>query len=132
MQQFPNSFEYNTFILVFLADHLYSGLFGNFLGNSDRERRVNLRVHEKTQSLWSYVYEYSERFVNQHFEPYFDCIWPTVSVKHVTLWERYFCRWDVKLHPNSLNIWDQWHDDWGNGYETVTETKESSSGEVAI
>ena len=112
MMQFPNSFEYNTFILVFLADHVHSGLFGNFLGNSDRERRVNLKVHEKTQSLWSYVYEYSERFVNQHFEPYFDCIWPTVSVKQVNLWERYFCRWDVKLHPNSLNIWDQWHDDW--------------------
>lgn len=110
--QFPNSFEFNGFLLVFLADHVNSALFGNFLGNSDKERRVKLNVHRLTQSVWSHVYEHSERFVNEDFEPYFDCIWPSTSVKQVRLWDRFYGRWDHKLHPSSLNAYDQWHDDW--------------------
>jgi hypothetical protein len=35
MLQFPAAFEFNTRLLLFLADHVQSSLFGNFLGGFD-------------------------------------------------------------------------------------------------
>lgn len=37
-QQFPYAFEFNEDLLVFLCDHIHSGLFGNFLGNYEQQR----------------------------------------------------------------------------------------------
>ena len=39
MQQFPNAFEFNEYLLTVVLDHLYSCLFGTFLCNSDKERK---------------------------------------------------------------------------------------------
>ena len=39
MQQFPNAFEFNEYLLCVVLDHLYSCLFGTFLCNSDKERK---------------------------------------------------------------------------------------------
>ena len=36
MVQYPYDFEINTTLLLFLSEHLYSGLFGTFLFNSDK------------------------------------------------------------------------------------------------
>ena len=54
-EQLPAVFEFDERLLMFLADHLYSGLFGNFLGDTDRARWTELRVRDHTTSIWSYV-----------------------------------------------------------------------------
>ena len=54
-EQLPAAFEFDERLLIFLADHLYSCLFGNFIGNTDRDRRVELTEREQTTSIWSYV-----------------------------------------------------------------------------
>ena len=41
MQQFPDAFEFNEYLLYVVLDHLYSCLFGTFLYNSDKERKDN-------------------------------------------------------------------------------------------
>ena len=48
--QFPAAFEFNENFLVTMLDHLYSGLFGTFLCNSEQQR-----VKEVSYSLfpWS-------------------------------------------------------------------------------
>ncbi len=115
--QFPNAFEYNELLLLFIADHFYSSLFGNFLGNTDRERHVDLEVKDKCQSIWSYVFDNFSTFQNKAFQAYASPIWPNPSVTKIVLWHRYFCRWNIECHPNTLST-EQYHDDWGNGYET--------------
>ena len=40
LYQFPTRFEYNEELLVFIADSVQSCLFGTFLGNSEKERKV--------------------------------------------------------------------------------------------
>ena len=72
MQQFPNAFEFNEYLLCVVLDHLYSCLFGTFLCNSDKERKdlkvkiwlftqcynnmMSLyKVVQQTQSLWSFI-----------------------------------------------------------------------------
>ena len=37
--QFPNAFEFNDLFLITILDHLYSCLFGTFLGNSELQRK---------------------------------------------------------------------------------------------
>ena len=111
LHQFPTSFEFNEELLVFLADHVYSCLFGNFLGNSEKERVVQLNVHQKTQSIWSYVISQKQYFRNENFvsgqdEPV--VIWPAFNPRSLRLWERFFLRWTVNAHMPA----SPWHDDW--------------------
>ena len=54
MQQFPNAFEFNEYLLCVVLDHLYSCLFGTFLCNSHKERE-DMKLAQQSQSLWSFV-----------------------------------------------------------------------------
>ena len=114
LRQFPSAFQFNERFLVFCADHLHSGLFGNFLGNSQREREAVLGVLEKTESLWTYVFAREGGFRNEHYEPFDEPLWPKASVRHHCLWERYFCRTDPAMVP-AAPATDLWLDDWGAG-----------------
>jgi myotubularin-related protein 1/2 len=117
--QFPTAFEFSQNLLVFLADHVHSGLFGTFLGNSYRQRFQEMKVKENTQSIWSYVFDNKERFCNTAYTPYSRPIWPSYGMAKLVVWSRYFNRWGPDAHP-SHNLGDEteWHDDWGSGYET--------------
>lgn len=107
LEQFPTIFEYNMNTLVFLADHVHSGLFGNFLGNSDKHRNSHLSVLSKSRSIWGYILENKEKFTNPRYSPTDSPIWPQVSLSEVAIWRQYFCRWDPALHPNSFmnEVW---------------------------
>jgi hypothetical protein len=111
MRQFPTSFQYSEQLLVFLGDHVYSCLFGTFLGNSDRERNEEMYVADSTQSIWSYVFEFPERFANKEYEEYNRPIWPSCQLSKLVLWERFHLRWDPECHPASITG-QAWHDDW--------------------
>ena len=56
-RQYPDAFEFNDRLLVFLADHAYSGLFGTFLGDSERERAFcdgrGMDCRHRTVSVWT-------------------------------------------------------------------------------
>jgi myotubularin-related protein 1/2 len=113
MHQFPTAFEFNDSLLVFIADHLISGLFGNFLGNTDQERKMVYCVQENTQSIWSYVLHYRSQYLNPQYVKYENVLWPSYAYNHLKVWERYWLRYDLFSHPNSLNVQSQWlQDDW--------------------
>ena len=110
-RQFPWAFEFNEALLVFLADHVYSCLFGNFLGNSEMERVQTLNVKQKTQSIWSYVLSQKPHFTNSDYKCGVDepsVIWPSFNPRSLVLWSRFFLRWTVGAHEPS----SPWHDDW--------------------
>ena len=48
MKQYPDVFQYDERLLVFLADHVFSGLFGTFLGDNERERTKDLKCRNET------------------------------------------------------------------------------------
>ena len=62
-QQFPQHFEFNERFLVALHDHVHSCQFGTFIANSDKERR-DLRLPERTYSLWAYFSGHRFEFLN--------------------------------------------------------------------
>ena len=111
MIQFDSCFEYNADLLIFLADHCQSCLFGNFLGNSQKHRFMELSVKEKTRSIWEYVLERKHRFMNRNYKEFLQPIWPKYHMRNIIFWQRYYCRWDPDAHPNHLSK-HPWVDDW--------------------
>eukprot|EP01127_Copromyxa_protea_P004781 TRINITY_DN14606_c0_g1_i1.p1 TRINITY_DN14606_c0_g1~~TRINITY_DN14606_c0_g1_i1.p1 ORF type:complete len:673 (-),score=116.17 TRINITY_DN14606_c0_g1_i1:149-2167(-) len=65
--QFPTAFEFNKSLLLLIMTHFHSCLFGNFLGNSEKERKEELEVTTKTHSLWSLVNQHSKNFLNASY-----------------------------------------------------------------
>jgi hypothetical protein len=111
MVQTPSAFEYSETLLIFVADHLHSGLFGNFLGNCEKERVAALNVRQSTQSIWSYVLHYEAQFTNPSYTFYAKPLWPRLLLRDIRLWDRFFCRWDINSHPHHVTG-VEWHDDW--------------------
>eukprot|EP00697_Spironema_sp_BW2_P017225 gnl/Spiro4/8833_TR4650_c0_g1_i1.p1 gnl/Spiro4/8833_TR4650_c0_g1~~gnl/Spiro4/8833_TR4650_c0_g1_i1.p1 ORF type:complete len:716 (-),score=188.48 gnl/Spiro4/8833_TR4650_c0_g1_i1:55-2202(-) len=68
MRQFPCAFEFNETFLLTILESVYSGQYGTFLWNSDRERRVS-KVRDNTVSVWTYVAAPNEaqRFSNPFY-----------------------------------------------------------------
>lgn len=59
-RQLPHAFEFNDRLLVALAEHCYSGRFGTFLYDCERERSL-AKVMETTVAMWTYVLHPSNR-----------------------------------------------------------------------
>lgn len=108
--QFPSAFEFTSQLLVFLADHCTSGLFGNFIGNSYRQRHNELNVQDNTKNVWAVVFQRKEVFLDARYTLCPHPIWPASSLKKLILWERYFLRWDPTCHPSGID--GEWKDMW--------------------
>merc|ERR1711871_879326 len=65
MNQKPSAFEFNEDFLLFLVENTHNGLFGNFLANSELERRPLI---DKEFSIWMYVDHNLEYFRNAQFK----------------------------------------------------------------
>ncbi len=65
--QFPDDFEFTEELLVFIADHLYSGLFGTFFCNCERQRE-ELRLKDRTSSVWMYIISHKRHFQHPHYK----------------------------------------------------------------
>ncbi|XP_072914151.1 phosphatidylinositol-3,5-bisphosphate 3-phosphatase MTMR8 [Hemitrygon akajei] len=68
MDQFPCAFEFNEKYLLEIHDHIYSCQFGNFIGNSQRERQ-ELKIQEKTHSLWPFLLGKHYLYRNPLYKP---------------------------------------------------------------
>ncbi|GMS87935.1 hypothetical protein PENTCL1PPCAC_10110, partial [Pristionchus entomophagus] len=64
MSQFAVYFEFNESLLLEIAHHLYSGRFGTFLFNSEKDRLVDNSCATKTVSLWTHILSRKKEFMN--------------------------------------------------------------------
>ncbi|KAF0752533.1 hypothetical protein AaE_006003 [Aphanomyces astaci] len=65
-RQVPWAFEFSDELLTTVYSHVYSGLFGTFQYNSEREKRAK-EVHAPTRSLWRYLLSRQHEFVNVQY-----------------------------------------------------------------
>jgi hypothetical protein len=97
--QRPDAFEFNAKLLEFLAEALYSCRFGTFLGDSESER-VALNLKTKTNSVWSYVMDNVEEFINPNYEKADSPLRVHSNSRDFVLWLEYYIRWDRSLFSN--------------------------------
>lgn len=68
MQQRNDAFEFNERFLLILHDHVQSCQFGTFIGNCEKDR-LDLRLSELTFSLWGYMANHLNEYVNPLYRP---------------------------------------------------------------
>lgn len=93
-RQHPTYFEFNTKFLEEIADATYSGRYGTFLGNCDRER-TTWGSHSRTPSLWTHLLLHKEQYTNPFYREQSErTLIPPAStlLRNVTLWTEYYFR----------------------------------------
>uniref|UniRef100_A0A6B2KYF9 Uncharacterized protein n=1 Tax=Arcella intermedia TaxID=1963864 RepID=A0A6B2KYF9_9EUKA len=93
LKLFPWAFEFNEDFLVTIFDHSYSGAFGTFLLNNEKDR-VSKRIWEKTPSLWLYMNENKHHYTNFYYKETKEVLVPHLRMCHISVWEKVFFRFD--------------------------------------
>uniref|UniRef100_A0A0A9W4V3 phosphatidylinositol-3,5-bisphosphate 3-phosphatase n=1 Tax=Lygus hesperus TaxID=30085 RepID=A0A0A9W4V3_LYGHE len=103
MQQFPSAFQFNEHFLLTLHDHTSSCQYGTFIGNSEKERN-DLRVKERTYSLWGYMANHSEEYFNALYDfKEWNCVLsPNLSSQSIKFWRGLFYRFEGGVHPREV------------------------------
>lgn len=96
-RQYKRSFEFNERFIEAVAYHAYSCRFGTFLFNCERER-LEARVSERTESLWTYLLRHADSFRNEHFRPRSTPLRPMSNLHSLELWP-YHYRLYPAMHP---------------------------------
>lgn len=71
MQQRVDAFEFNEGFLLTLHDHVQSCQFGTFIGNCEKDR-LDLRLSESTFSLWGFMANHLNEYINPLYRPEMD------------------------------------------------------------
>jgi len=98
LQQMPHAFEFNEELLYVLWEHCYSGWFGTFLMNTERDR-VQADLRCKSLSIWSVVDHNRSQYLNPEFKadgqgP----IYPVACSRQAQLWPKLWFSWYNKVH----------------------------------
>lgn len=118
LRQHPDNYEFNEDLLLFIAEHVSSGWFGNFFGNFEKERK---EIKFSSLSIWVYVDNNRERFIshsNRFNEKDSMMHVPIINPKKIALWDRWFLKWHDHL----------WNFSWMEAREDQFSTKEKGSG----
>eukprot|EP01114_Cavostelium_apophysatum_P016978 TRINITY_DN4943_c0_g1_i2.p1 TRINITY_DN4943_c0_g1~~TRINITY_DN4943_c0_g1_i2.p1 ORF type:complete len:1797 (+),score=541.41 TRINITY_DN4943_c0_g1_i2:200-5590(+) len=97
-RQFPAAFEYNEGFLLFIAQHLYDGLFGTFLFNDEKERK-DKHAAAKTVSIWTYINIHRAKYLNPFYRQN-DAASPSIlipNVAEIVLWKDFLCTWRQQI-----------------------------------
>ena len=92
MSQNYSKFEFNLNLLTFIASEVYTGKYGTFLFNNEKEREKN-NAKSKTISIWSEVIKEKKYYLNPIYDPNNNepmCI----NYKKIKLWDEYFYRFE--------------------------------------
>lgn len=91
-RQFYSAFEFCSEYLVVLLDTSYSGQFGTFLFDCERER-VEHNVFERSRSVWDYLEGRWHELRNPHYRVNeIVQLFPSTNLAHLALWNRVFLR----------------------------------------
>ncbi|KAH7960643.1 hypothetical protein HPB49_022002 [Dermacentor silvarum] len=94
LTQFPCGFQFNQQYLVKLAQHTYSSLFGDFLGNSTMERQQEA-VATRTFSVWTFLKARPEQYFNYLYSHTDQVLRPRCQVRDLRFWS------EVYLQPST-------------------------------
>ncbi|CAI4232472.1 unnamed protein product [Auanema sp. JU1783] len=92
------SFEFNENFLLKLAQHSYSGLFGNFLFNSSRDSN---NMKKNSISIWRFLCLQNESVVNHLYKPGAP-LELDFSIDRIKVWKTCYCNADfLNLSENT-------------------------------
>ena len=103
IEQNNTKFEFNSILLLFLTEELYSGKYGTFLFNNEKERE-EYNEEENTLSIWNYIIDNKDKFINPKYNPK-DYGELTINYKKIGIWMDYFYKFE-KDNTNYYYLYD--------------------------
>ncbi|TNN84639.1 Myotubularin-related protein 6 [Liparis tanakae] len=101
-EQFPQAFEFSEWFLLQIHEHVHSCQYGNFLGNNQRQRE-DLRLRERTHSLWAYLMSEKQNYLNPFYSPAYSerhpVLEPSTLPYHFKFWRNMYHQFDRSMHP---------------------------------
>ncbi|XP_071990422.1 phosphatidylinositol-3,5-bisphosphate 3-phosphatase MTMR6 [Engystomops pustulosus] len=101
-EQFPQAIEFNEAFLLQIHEHVHSCQFGNFIGKCEKERE-ELRLKERTHSLWAHLLSEQSKYRNPIFDLYSlqtqPVLEPNTIPFHFKFWRNMYHQFDLTLHP---------------------------------
>ncbi|XP_065887674.1 myotubularin-related protein 2-like isoform X2 [Dysidea avara] len=101
-RQFSTAFEFNSKLLLCIADHLNTSWFGTFLVNSEWQKNAT-KSFVSTLSLWAHVLAAKESYISDSYRPLDEVLMPEYNIRRLQLWDEYFLRYDI----TSLSMKDE-------------------------
>ncbi|XP_059685211.1 myotubularin-related protein 6 isoform X5 [Gavia stellata] len=93
---------YRTIKGFMIHEHVHSCQFGNFLGNCQKERE-ELKLKEKTYSLWPFLLneqkKYQNPLYNPDFSPELTLLEPNTVSFNFKFWRNMYHQFDRSMHP---------------------------------
>ena len=105
MNQNYNKFQFNFNLILFLAEEIFSGKYGTFLFNNDKERE-EYDEENKTISIWNYIKDNESKFINKIYNPD-DERSLIINYKKIKLWVDYFYRFEKGNNEYCLEEYDK-------------------------
>ncbi|KAL7835392.1 hypothetical protein SRHO_G00277390 [Serrasalmus rhombeus] len=101
-EQFPQAFQFSEWFLIQIHEHVHSCQFGNFLGNSQRQRE-ELQLKERTYSLWDHLLSEQQLYLNPVYSPSFaethPVLEPSTQPWNFKFWRNMYHQFDRSMHP---------------------------------
>ncbi|XP_045453513.1 myotubularin-related protein 6 [Melitaea cinxia] len=100
LRQAPEAFQFNERFLLTLHDHAHACQYGTFIGNCEKDRR-DLRLSERTFSLWGYMASHLNEYKNPLYNPkaHPDVLKPDLNAQSIRFWRGMYCRHESGVHP---------------------------------
>lgn len=87
--QFPRAFAFGEEYLLTVAEHAYSGAFGTFLENSEKQR-LRMKMRKRSPSLWLHLSARAEELANPLYQKTDEVLLPRTSVCDLTFWKKLY------------------------------------------
>ena len=92
MAQYPNAFEFNENMLLYLTEEIYSNKFGTFLFNSEKELNDN-NGKTITVSIWSEIFLNKKKFLNPFYTYIKEPLIIKGEVQYLIIWKEFFYKY---------------------------------------
>ena len=106
MSQNYTCFQFNFNLILFLAQEVFSGKYGTFLFNNDKERE-EFDGNCRTISIWSYIKQNESKFINHIYKDEDSNRPLTMNFKQIRLWRDYFYRFEKGNNEYCLEDYDK-------------------------
>ena len=101
--QFPTVFEFNSNMLLFLCNEIYSNKYGTFLCNSEKDLN-NYKIKETTLSIWSEIIREKNKYINDIYKKLNEPINIKGEMQYLNIWNEYFFQYDKlgRVHEDGI------------------------------
>ncbi|CAI2384432.1 unnamed protein product [Moneuplotes crassus] len=144
LNQYPLAFQYNKYLLKFLAVEVYTCKFGSFIFNNDWSRKkfekdIGVKLRD-TVSIWTYVNDNCQQFLNPLYEMESGILNPHYHTPYLKFWSEYFFSWhdhtgkdlEVKKPDPYNDLLSIIMDQYEKNKKEKTHTKEKDEGSTKM